>query len=50
MQLFRDLRSTVDAEAVVIYLPDSFHDLLLSQAPAAGLSIDPVIVTAFRNT
>lgn len=46
MKFLRDLRGSVDAETIIIYLPDSFHGFLLLDASVAWLPIDPVVVTA----
>ena len=50
MKLFCDLRRSIYAETLIIYLSDSFHDFLLQDTSAAGFPSGPVIVTTFRNT
>ena len=50
MELLCDLRRSIYAEAVIIYPADLRFDEFLLLAAIAGFAIDPVIITAFRNT
>lgn len=50
MELLCDLWRSIYAEAFIIYPADLRFDEFLPLAAIAGLTIDPVIITAFRNT
>ena len=50
MKLLSDLWRSIYAEAFIIYPADLRFDEFLLLAAITGLTIDPVIITAFRNT
>ena len=50
MKLLSDLWRSIYAEAFIIYPADLRFDEFLLLAAIAGFAIEPVIITAFRNT